>query len=190
MKFLRNPVIATILAAALVVGSTALSVSVKLERACEKAESAFFTVKGSRAPGYYVDQCISDAAALVTVAGHYDSAELGAAARQMKEARSRLVEAYDDEDISDIYEAMQQLYEALDTYASALSAVELTKDDEATCTDMINALDGAYRAVEKSDYNANTQKFIRKTCSGFPAGLFVSVLDIDLPELYAPEQED
>ena len=186
MKFFQNRFVATIIAALVVVGSTAASAGIGLSRSCREAENAFFTAKSGKAPGYYVDQCISSATGLCTVAGHYNDAELDRAARELDEARDELAEAYGERDISDIYEAMQSLNWAAGSFRSTAEGVSLSENDRSAYEDAMARLAGAWENVEESSYNKETGSFLRVLRRGLPA-LWVEIFDIDEPELYARE---
>lgn len=182
MKFFQNRFVAFLIAAAVVVGSTTVNIGSGLHRACSRLEESFFTVKDGKAPNYYVDQMISAAASLAAVGSHYDGTQ--EAVSDLREARSELVEAQEERDVSDIAEASSVVLKSAGALSDTLGRLSLSEEDRSTWADAVDTLFGAERKLSSSDYNRDVESFLRNTYSRFPARVFAELLDIDEPELF------
>ena len=104
MKLFQNRAVAIVITVAAVLVSILLSASVGIRRDNDRLKESFFAA-GGKTPVYYVDQQISAAASLATVADHYDALSGDA----VRAARKTLIEAESGRDISDIYDASTAL---------------------------------------------------------------------------------
>ena len=180
MKFFNNRVVALIIAAAVVAGSTAVNCAVGLHREANKIEESFFSVKNGKAPNYYVDQTISAAASLATVGGHYGGTEEAVAS--LREYRKELVEAQEERDLSDMYTALRQLSRHGKDLADFLTAAQaVTPEDEDALKDAVTTLEGAARKLDESGYNDAVLDFARGSAY---RRLWIDLLDIEGPELF------
>ena len=185
LNFFRNKLVALIIAVVAVGTSTLVSVNAKLSSACEAQEAAFFTAREGKAPGRYIDQQISAAAALATVGGHYASLERDVAA--LRDARTALVRAYEDRDIPDICEAAGKLERQVETFEDVLGRYPLSAEDKSAAEDAFDTVYGARKMIADSSYNADVRAFNSRVYNAFPANVFAELLNIDEPELYAEE---
>ncbi len=183
MKFFQNRAVDIVLTVAAVLASTLLSARVGMSRDCNKLHESFFAV-GGKTPVYYVDQQISAAASLATVADHYDQLSGDA----VRAARKALIEAEAGWDISDIYDASTALSAAVDELSAAAASVAMTEADKSTFADGTAAVAGARRQLLESDYNVQAMALIRKNYSRFPGSLLAQWLGIPRPELFAEVQ--
>ena len=183
MKFFQNKIVAIVIAVVVVIASTCISGSVGLSNACDDTEAAFFSVKGGKAPAYYVDQQISAAASLAAIGDHY--ADLGEVTENLRAARRKLVDAYEDKDIEDIAEACSELREQVDVFAARVQNVLLSENDSRTYADDLATLNGTRNMLLSSSYNKTVDKFMRTVYNRFPATLFAGLFDVDAPAQFA-----
>ena len=161
MKFLRRPAAALLLAVILVPVSLFLNTGIRLSRESQQLQASFYTdsPEYGKAPAYYINSRISDAASLATVGSHYE--ELSGATEAVRLARSTLAAAYESGYIYGMARANEELTKAVELFVKAAETVNFTEMDAINYQDRINALAGAQRNLENHSYNARVDDFTR-----------------------------
>ncbi len=182
MKLLKSRLFAAALAVAVVCGSTLMNTSVKLGERSQEAEDSFYSdVSGSRSVYTRLDERLSAANGLWTIAeGKHNGAAI-----DLSGARSSLLDAMEDRDISAMYDANAQLQSAFDAAVAALSVRELTDSESSAMEDYVTAFAGAQKMIDESNYNAGVLEFERSTLNKFPASLLAPIVGVEGPELFA-----
>ncbi len=182
MKIFQNRAIALLLAVVVVL----LTLGVSAYRFADDAravEKAFFTAKSGKAPVYYVDQIISAAASLADVGEKYPA--LSEQAEAMRAARKALVKAENVRDISDIYDACQEVSQAAGSFAAQAEQVTMSEYDTGLAEDAASDISGAIRKLSECGYNETAREFIENRYNSFPASLYARLLGVREPELFA-----
>lgn len=166
-----------LLAVVLVPVSLFLNTGIRLTGESQQLQASFYTdsPECGKAPAYYINSRISDAASLATVGSHYE--ELSAATETLRTARSTLVIAYESGYIYGMARANDELTKAVELFVKAAEAVTFTEMDAANYQDRITALAGAQRNLENHSYNARVDDFTR-TIHGNP---LAALMGIEVP---------
>jgi len=180
MKFFQKPAAALLLAVIVVPVSLFLNADIRLTRESRQLQESFYTdsPEYGKAPAYYVNSRISDAASLATVGSHYE--ELKAPTETLRLARSTLVAAYESGYIYSMARANDELTKAVELFAQAAEDVNFTEMDAANYADRITSLAGAQRNLENHSYNTRVKDFSRMIHSN-PLAAMVGV---DVPDLF------
>lgn len=181
MKLLKNRAVAVLLAVVVVAGSTFTNALIRMTEECQRIEDGFYTSEtGAKSIYAYLGSRLDAANGLWTILINHDAE----AAASLNQARSGLLDAYDDRDISDMYDANSDLENAFDEAVSALSGYTLSTLESDALNDYTITFDGAQRMIDQNAYNSGVLEFMRSTYNKFPAVLLASLLGIDAPEMY------
>lgn len=185
MKYLKNPVIAVLLSAIIVLSSTFISAGAKLSKASDKVTEGFY--QGVSYEGYkhksisgQLENICGAVSGLMTIARNQgiDTAELSG----LNSALSDSVSGKKD-GVSAIHERYASLMDALYPMLNELSASPLTERDENGSKEYMVTIMGAEKVIDESGYNETVQEFL-KDMSGFPMNFFISVTGTRLPETF------
>ena len=159
-----------------------------LDRACRKAEDAFFDKSLLPAEGYYtcpgeqLDYCVDDANRLLSVIGS-DGAWAGAY-EALATARRDLADALDERDIPAIGKASK-------AFAQAVQQVEAVKASGAALPDshddydaIIAGLRSALALLDDSAYADHIQAFREDVLGAFPANILRHLTGVHAPETF------
>ena len=185
MKYLKNPVIAVLLSAVIVLSSGFLSAKVKLSNASDKVTDGFY--QGIR-DGSYRHKSISSqlenicgaVSGLTAIAKNYsiDCAEVSELNKELSDSLSS-----ETDDISSVHAGYSSLMGALYPMLDTLSATKLSNRDEKGAKEYMVTIMGAEKVMEESGYNESVQRF-SEDMSRFPADFFLKVTDTKLPEIF------
>ena len=185
MKYLKNPVIAVLLSAIIILSSSFLSARLKLTKASDKVTVGFY--QGLKYGGYkqksissQLENICGAVSGLTTIAKNYgvDCKEVTAL---NKELSNRLFSEYGS--VSSIYSGYTALREALSPMLDALSGMKLSSRDEKGAKDYMVTIMEAEKVIGESGYNESVREFSRDM-SRFPADFFLSATRTKLPELF------
>ncbi|NCB50904.1 MAG: hypothetical protein EOM54_03325 [Clostridia bacterium] len=181
MKFFKNRAVAVLLAIIVVAGSIFANTFIRLTEECQKVEDGFYTSDtGSKNIYAYLGSRLDASNGLWTILINHDAE----AAASLNQARSALLDAYDNRDISDMYGANSELEKAFNEAMSVISGYTLTSLESDALNDYTIIFDGAQRMIDQNSYNSGVLEFMRTTYNKFPAVLLASLLGVQAPELY------
>ena len=174
MKFFQKPAVALLLAVILVPVSLLLNTGIRLNAESRQLQESFYESREEygKAPAYYINSRISDAASLATVGSHYE--ELSAVTETLRMARATLVAAYESGYIYSMARANDELTKATEQFILAAESVSFSEMDAGNYTDRINALAGAQRNLEQCSYNERAAEF-RQMIRSNPLAALVGV---------------
>ena len=186
MKFFKNPIIAILLAIAIILSSTAISVTVKLNSKCNEVIDGFYY--GTRVSGqlmksvyYNLNDLCELTPNVIAIADNYgiSTKELSTKLRELREEIS-----YHNKDIDSIYEEYDAFYSALFAVLLELSDTGLSErhlEYMASASEQISAI---RLSIDNSGYNESVRSFYKKF-NKFPVKIFAELFDIDYPEFFA-----
>lgn len=184
MKVLKNPIIALLLSAVIVLSSTYLSADVKLAKASAKITDGFY--QGVKYDNYkhksiyeQLDHICGAASGLVTVADNYgiDTEELSGLTGELVNSLSAK-----SGDISSLYTLYSSFSDALHALMDSLSGAELSGRDRQGTENYIDTVKGAEKMIEEAGYNESVQEYkndIRPLMD-----FFVRITKTKLPETF------
>lgn len=187
MKFLKNRLVAVLLVALMVVGSTCLSATVKLNKAADKVSDGFYN--GVRAGGYLhpaigeqLENLCGVVSGVTVVANKYglDTASITDLRQELGRAvtlRSR--------DYEKLYSYYSQLTVALDQLRELLMAADISQADAAVLTKYTDTAAALALTIRDAGYNESVSRFVQETMEGFPASLFVRLFALAGPAYFA-----
>ena len=159
-----------------------------LDRACRRAEAAFFDADLLDAEGYYtcpgdqLEYCVDYATRLLTVIG--TDGEWSDAYEALVQARLGLIDALDARNIPDAGQANQTLVEAVDKVrALADSGVELPESYD-DYDEIMAGFDGAQSVLDDPAYNGHILAFREDVLGAFPANILRHLLGVKAPETF------
>ena len=186
MKFFKNPIVAVLLAIVIIISSTAISITVKLNNKCNEVIDGFYY--GTRLNGqlmksvyYNLNDLCELTSNVIVIADNYgiSTKELS---EELKELRAEI--SYHNDDIDGIYEEYDSFYNALFAVLLELSNTGLSErhlEYMASASDQISAIRSN---IENSGYNESVRNFHKKF-NKFPVKIFAEIFDIDYPEFFA-----
>ena len=185
-KFFRNPFVAILLSVLIVLGSTAITSSVKLNNKCNEVVDGFYygtKLNGQLMKSVYYNlgdlNEISGEIALIADNYGIDTTELYCSSEELKNNIS-----YHNCDIEDIYDCYERLYNALFSVVMELSSTQLSQrhlEFMASASDQVNAIK---LSIDNSGYNESVRSFHKKF-DRFPVNIFSDIFDIEYPEYFA-----
>lgn len=184
MKLLKNPVIAVVLAAVIVVSSTYISARAKLGSASGKITSGFY--QGVVYDGYKRKSISSQlknysgaVSGLVSIANNY-----GIDTDEVSDLNGKLLSSLSEagSDISSIYGCYSALDVAVSALERELSAAELNERDTDGTEQYIGTVNGAKSVISESGYNESVYKYINGR--GALEKFFFSFTGTQLPEVF------
>lgn len=181
MSVLSSRVSAVVLAVIVVAGSTLLNTSVKLGNQVEDVEGQFYTdVSGERSIYSRLQEKLSAANGYASVVAEYDQT----AADELYEYREELLEACEDEDISDMAKCNAELNAVFSSAENTLAGYTLDADDLEDAEYYAEIFNGAQKMIEENSYNSDVTEFRRSNMSGFPTELLVTLTGVEAPERF------
>ena len=174
-KFLSNRLVALLLSALIVVGSTLVSVHVKLGAQCDKITDGFYT--GVKYDGYVhpsisaqLKDIIGYAEGLVTIANNYEvDAELSEKVLR---------------DVDDLNLEYQGLSRNVSALADALGRQPLSDRDKSGLEQYASSISGAQGLIESAGYNDSVRTFAARKLR-FPASVLGPLAGVHFPEYFA-----
>lgn len=185
METLKKRPIAILLALVIVVGSTLLSVGIKLGRECQKITDGFYsgvTYDGYEHPSIQSQlKNISGAAlGVATLSSNYSGVDASA----VKEAKGNLDSSLENGTVSEIYDRYTALLSSTETLISNMKSQALTDRDKTGVTQYEDIITSASSVIDKSGYNDRVREFMRDTYGVFPASLFSEVTGVSAPQYF------
>ena len=159
-----------------------------LERACRRAEAAFFDADLLDVDGYYTcpgDQLaysVDYATRLLTVIGR-DGAWADAY-EALVQARLGLMDALDAKNIPDIAAADQALAEAVASVRAVRASGAPMPDSYDDYDEIIAGFEGAQTVLEDPAYSSYILAFREKELGAFPANVLCRLLGVRMPETF------
>jgi len=186
MKLLKNPVIAIILAAVIIIASTLISIDVKLDNKCQEIVDGFYT--GIEYEGEYypsaagaIKELIAVSDALIPIANNYGikTAALNEHCEELKLSMN-----YSGYYVSYIYYEFTEFYAELKSVEEQLHTNGLSTRHQEMMLDYSRTITSAAAAIENSHYNDTVWEF-RQKFDRFPVSIWIDLLWVELPEYFA-----
>lgn len=171
-----------------VVAFSLVGCRLSLDRACRKAEAAFFDADLLDADGYYtcpgdqLEYCVDYATRLLTVIG--TDGAWADAYEALVQARLGLMDALDAKNIPDAAAANEALAEAVaDVEAVRASGAPMpaSYDD---IDEIIASFDGAQSVLDDPAYSSHILAFREDVLGAFPASILRHLLGVKAPETF------
>lgn len=185
MKVLAKRLISVLLALVIIIGSTVLSVNLKLSKEFDKVTEGFYSgalSSGNKEQSLHSQLLIigKEASTLAAIAERngVDVAQF----RDEAEYFSREVITMQD-DISYIYYCYQDLLEDLMQVGQALTALSLSASDETAAVGSLQRIMDAQALIAGSGYNESVRQYIASL--QFPTTFFAELAGVELPEYFA-----
>lgn len=188
MNFLKKRSTAIVVFVVVVVLFTFIGARRSLDRACRKAEAAFFDRDLLQSEDYHtcpaeqLEHAVDYAARLLSVIGTDGTWE--GSYEALLQAREQLMDALDAKSIPDAGTANQAL-------AAAVADVEAVYDSGAPLPESYDDIDailsdfhGAQAALDDPAYNEHILAFRDKELGAFPASLLRHLLGVKTPETF------
>lgn len=159
-----------------------------LNRACRKAEDAFFDKALLQSEGYYtcpaeqLGYCLSYANRLLSVIGQ--EGDWADAYATLRDARQGLSDALDERDIPAIGQANQALVEAVAGVRALADAGTPLPDSHDDYSAIVSDFDGAQAVLDSPAYNEHILAFREKELGAFPANILRHLLGVKAPETF------
>lgn len=186
MKLLKNPLIAVLLTIIIVLSSTVISTSVKLNNKCDAVIDGFYEGRLQQGIVYtslYADICsmyeLASEVALVAENYGVNTTELNKSISELKEELS-----YRNTDISDIYADYTWFYSSLRAVEIELSGIGLSQRHMEYMTAVSQQIAQLKSSIDNSSYNESVRTFYKKF-DRFPVNIFADLFDVEYPEYFA-----
>ena len=186
MKLLKNPVIAVLLTVLIVLSSTIITTSVKLNNKCNAVIDEFYEGRLKQGIIYtsiYADICsmyeLGSEVALVADNYGVNTKDLVNSINELKNELS-----YRNTDISDIYADYSWFYGSLRAVEIELSSIGLSQRHMEYMTTVSQQIAQLKYSIDNSSYNESVRTFYKKF-DRFPVNIFAELFDIDYPEYFA-----
>ena len=182
MKFFKNPVVAVLLTALLVVGSTLISADAKLSRACTRVIDGFYDgVKRQPAAAQAIRALCDDAEQMVIIGDNYgiDTSPLAA-----DTAALRQTVGFDNPDIAAVYAAFAPFYTKLKVLENDLVHTDLSERHKEQMAEYSADIAQCRAQIDSSGYNESVSSFLRKN-DRFPTRQFANLFNISYPAYFA-----
>ena len=179
MKFFKNPVVAVLLSALIVIASTLGSVNIRFGAKCQDIADDFYA--GDESMVKPLNNISASVDGLVNIAGSYGldcSAVSSAANRFASELRSR------DGRVDALYQRYKDLMREEASLESALFRLELRDQDEESAQQYTEIIRDAVDELEDSDYNESVRAFLRKY-DHFPTNALAALSGVAYPAYFA-----
>ena len=184
MEFLKKRPAALALAVIIVIGSTFLSVNVKLGKACQKVTDGFYS--GVTYDGYehksiqsQLKNISSSALGLTSLAANYniDTSDVVS-------CKNDLDSSLANGTVSEIFGRYSALMSAVNALEARLDGISLSDRDASGVAQYSSTISSAAGVIDKSGYNDTVRDFLRNTYNVFPANLFSGIAGVNAPELF------
>lgn len=188
MEFLKKRQNAIIVFIAAVVLFTLIGCHRSLTKACDKIEAAFFDKSQLSAEGYYtcpgdqLENCVKYANRLLGVINGADWS--GEAYDTLALARQALADALDDGDISDIYDANQQLIAAVEAVEALVDGGAVLPESNDDYETILSDFYSAQSVAANSAYNDYVDEFTDTTLRAFPTNILRRLAFVSAPEKF------
>ena len=182
MKLLKKPVVAILLVALLVVGSTLLSADLKLSRACTRVTDGFYDgIKRQPSAAQAIRALCADAEQMVIIGDNYgiDTAPLSADTAALRQAVG-----FDNPDIAAVYAAFAPVYTKLKVLENDLQHTDLSERHKEQMAEFAEDIAQCRAQIDASGYNESVSSFLRKN-RHFPTPQFAALFGIDYPAYFA-----
>lgn len=186
MKLLKNPVIAVLLTVLIVLSSTIITTSVKLNNKCNAVIDEFYEGRLKQGIIYtsiYADICsmyeLGSEVALVADNYGVKTKDLVNSINELKNELS-----YRNTDISDIYADFNWFYSSLRAVEIELSNIGLSQRHIEYMSAVSQQIAQLKYSIDNSSYNESVRTFYKKF-DRFPVNIFAELFDIDYPEYFA-----
>lgn len=159
-----------------------------LDRACRRAESAFFDSGLLHADGYYtcpgdqLEHCVDYATRLLTVIG--TEGEWSDAYEALVQARLGLIDALDARNIPDAGAANQALVKAVADVEALVDAGAALPESYDDYDEIIAGFDGAQAVLDDPAYSSHILAFREDALGAFPANILRHLLGVKAPETF------
>lgn len=186
MKFLKKPFVAAVVCILVVLISSSVSISVKLNRECEKVVDYFY--EGNIQGGLVVNSIYGEivkmyelAENIVIIADNYgvDTRSLVSDIAELKEVLN-----YKNPDAGDIYNDFSEFYSNLWAVELELSNTQLSQRHLEYMHSASQEINSLKASIESSDYNSIVRTFYKRF-DRFPVNIFAEIFDIEYPEYFA-----
>ncbi len=167
---------------------TLIGSHLSLNRACRKAEAAFFDASLLDAEGYYtcpgdqVQYSLDYATRLLTVIG--SDGAWADAYQALRQARLALTDAFEAQDIPAIGTADQALAEAVEAVKAVKASGAALPDSYDDYDAIIAGFDGAQATLADPAYNEHILAFREDVLGGFPANILRRLTGVQAPETF------
>ena len=179
MKFFKNPVVAVILSALIVLCSTLVSVNIKFGARCREITDEFYT--GDEAMVKPLNNISASVDGLVNIAGSYglDCTAVSAAADRFASALRG-----SDGQVGALYQLYRDLMREEASLESALFRQELRDQDADSAQQYAEIIREAVDELEDSDYNESVRSFLRRY-DRFPTNSLAALAGVAYPAYFA-----
>ena len=186
MNLLKNPIIAVLLTILIVLSSTIISISIKLNNKCEAVIDDFYEGKLQHGIVYtslYADICsmyeLASEVSLVAENYGVNVKELNASISELKEELG-----FKNDDISEIYADYTSMYSYLRAVEIELSGIGLSQRHMEYMTEISAQIAQLKSSIDSSSYNDVVRNFYKKF-DRFPVNTFAAIFDVEYPEYFA-----
>ena len=185
MKALKNPVVAILLSAVLIIASTLISVNLKLGAKAEKVTDGFYSgVSGQESISSQLHSIMDSASELITIANNYELPEGMAEELQTQIDVLRSAMSVSRDDISSICAHCQVLVSGISSLGDALSRQSLAERDQSSLEEILSDVAAARQRIESSGYNESVRELYRKY-DRFPATILAPLAGVSFPAYFA-----
>ncbi len=189
MDFFKNRSVAIAIFVAVVIVFSLVGCHISLDKACRRAESAFFDKSLLQTEGYYtcpgdqLEYCVDYANRLLSVIGGGS----GAYAKEyglLRAARLELIDALDSRDIPAISKANQAFTEAVAAVEARHDAGEPLADSHDDYAAIIDGIHGAQAVLDDPAYNDYILAFQERVLEPFPTDILRRLTFVQAPETF------
>jgi len=186
MKFFRQPLVALLLAAAMIGGGTVFSVRQHMDRECDAVTAAFYdgTVKdgiSQKSIAACLQECNRIAGEICHLAEDHslNTDDLSFAREDME-----LAFMYSPDAISYMHYCYEQLLEQIDASAAAIKAAGISAEERQLLEDCLRQLDVLQQEMDASAYNDQVRSYLWEQ-DRFPTNILAEVSGVSMPEFFA-----
>lgn len=185
MDFLKKRPVAILLAIVIVLGSTLLSVNVKLGKKCAAVTNGFYsgvTYDGYKHPA--VSAQLENISAAALGMASLGSSYTGVDVKAVQTAQEDLNSSIQNGSVSQIYDRYAALIAETDKLDAAMKAQKLSDRDATGLSEYESTISAAQGVIEKSGYNETVRDFLSGTYNVFPANMFAGICGVKAPQLF------
>ena len=188
MGFLKKRSTAIGIFVVVVVLFTLLGSHMSLDRACRKAEEAFFDASLLQAEDYYtcpgdqLEYCVGYATRLLTVIGQ--DGDWADAYEALSQARRGLMDALESRDIPTIGQADQALAEAVQMVEATAEAGAPLPDSYDDYDAIVSEFHSAQAVLDDPAYSEHILAFREDVLGAFPANILRHLTGVKAPETF------
>lgn len=178
MKILKNPVVAGVLAAVLIIGALLLNTRIKFGKQCREVSEKLYE-SGSIAA--QLDELCVDASAIAAIAEQHslDISRMNQAVDALRQALSQ-----HSTHAADLFADYTAVRTELNTLTAKLMGLGIgTEDSQAVVTLQVKIQEIQDR-ISASDYNPAARAFLQQY-DRFPTGLLAKLAGVSMPEEFA-----